>query len=130
MTIEYREDETIAALLGRAEDTDDVYEQVTLYRGALVHLLALLHVEHHLLHPTYGNTAYRGRGVGGQTFTQQCSVIRPEGGEQLVLWQIDDAIRQGFRAFERQGRSVLEYQSRNVSLWHGGTVPPDRRISW
>jgi hypothetical protein len=112
--LEYREDETIARVLGRVQDSDDVYEHVALYRAAFEHALALLYVEHYDLHPHYGNTSRRGRGIGGQAVTQQCSVVRPDDGEQLVLWAIDDALRQGIEGLQREGRNLLDYRRQNV----------------
>lgn len=52
-------------------------------------LLSLLYYE---LHPFYGNTSYRGRGIGGSTVTQQCCVTHPEGGEVGVIQQIEEII--------------------------------------
>lgn len=112
--LRYERDDTLARILGRAEATDDVHELSRLYRAAFQHALALLYVEHYELHPSYGNTSYRGRGIGGQTITQQCSVVSPEDREQLALWAIDDAIHQGIDALSRQGLDLLEYRSRNV----------------
>lgn len=45
------------------------------------------------LHPCYGNTSRRGRGIDGSTITQQCNVIRPEGWESEAVERAESAIR-------------------------------------
>lgn len=58
-------------------------------------LAIMLYLIHSELHPIYGNTSRRGRGIGGQAITQQCSVIDPEGDENAIL----DAIEHEYRAW-------------------------------
>lgn len=45
------------------------------------------------LHPVYGNTSRRGRGIGGQAMTQQCNVIDPEGWEFEAKEWADEVLR-------------------------------------
>jgi len=61
-------------------------------------LTALLYLLRYDLHPVYGNTSHRGRGIGGQTMTPGCSVNHPEGSELALLNLIDDAIHRHFEA--------------------------------
>jgi hypothetical protein len=55
-------------------------------------IMALLLLVWFDLHPVYANTSYRGRGIGGQAITQQCSVVSPEGWEYAALMYIETAI--------------------------------------
>jgi hypothetical protein len=57
--------------------------------------MMLLVLSQHL-HPIYGNTSYRGRGIGGSAITQQCSVIHPEGWEIGALQEIDEVLHAYF----------------------------------
>lgn len=45
------------------------------------------------LHPIYANTSYRGRGVGGQAVTQQCSIVNPELKEFEQIERIETLLR-------------------------------------
>lgn len=65
-------------------------ERLRKERDALGDALKILFYD---LHPVYANTSYRGRGVGGQAMTQQCSVVRPEGFELDQIAQIEELIR-------------------------------------
>lgn len=62
-------------------------EEPTLERAMV--LLSLLYRE---LHPFYGNTSYRGRGIGGSAVTQQCCVTHPEGWEVDVIQKIEEIL--------------------------------------
>jgi uncharacterized protein YqgV (UPF0045/DUF77 family) len=68
-------------------------------------LAALLYVLRYDLHPTYANTARRGRGIGGQAMTPQCNVLDPEGWEERALTAVDDALNQRARRLTRDGSS-------------------------
>lgn len=68
-------------------------------------LAALLYVLRYDLHPTYANTARRGRGIGGQAMTPQCNVLDPEGWEERALDAVDDALNQRARRLTRDGSS-------------------------
>jgi hypothetical protein len=58
-------------------------------------LLSLLQWQ---MHPTYGNTSRRGRGIGGQAITQQCSAIDPEEDwEFALLDEIEQALRSRYQ---------------------------------
>lgn len=53
------------------------------------------------MHQVYGNTSRRGRGIGGQAMTPQCSVIDPEGDELELLDKIDRLLGESREALSR-----------------------------
>lgn len=67
-------------------------------------LTALLYLLRYDLHPVYGNTSHRGRGVGGQTMTPSCSVNHPEGSELALLNAVDNAISKYFEVGDDERR--------------------------
>lgn len=84
-------------------------------------LLAILYYD---MHPTYGSTSRRGRGIGGQAVTQQCNVVDPEGWEITFNQRVEEALHRyaqdspGFT-----GRSALtvhqlrrQHAAQNVSV--------------
>lgn len=68
------------------------------------HLAGLLSVLRWDLHTAYANTARRGRGIGGQQVTTQCSVLDPDVWETRALNAVDEAL--GRRADDQAGRPL------------------------
>lgn len=52
-------------------------------------LLAILYYD---MHPVYGSSSRRGRGIGGQSMTQQCNVVDPEGWEIAFNSRVEHAL--------------------------------------
>jgi hypothetical protein len=52
-------------------------------------LLAVLYYD---MHPVYGSSSRRGRGIGGQSMTQQCNVVDPEGWEVAFNDRVEEAL--------------------------------------
>jgi len=69
-------------------------------------LAAMLLLVLHDLHPVYGNTSYRGRGIGGATITAGCSVNHPEDAEYDLLNAIETTLRAEAQRMEREGTSI------------------------
>jgi hypothetical protein len=65
----------------------DESESLTLDEA--MELLAILYYD---MHPTYGSTSRRGRGIGGQAVTQQCNVVDPEGWEVAFNERVEEAL--------------------------------------
>jgi hypothetical protein len=81
-------------------------------KAEIYELAALLEVVVNGLHPVYGSTGRRDRGVGGCMATRQCNLIDPEGAEVDLVQHVEDTIRHYFREAESDGVDMRAIRDR------------------